>query len=92
MIAKWAAAGRPGNLGQTSADGDTPLHVRLDGKTVRGTVNTNGEQLDLLSALVGSSHPRAVTLVIAQAPAGSAKTSEPAIARACSKPSTCAAR
>jgi predicted transposase YbfD/YdcC len=82
VIAEWTTTQRSGTLDGAATSTDTPIQVRLDGKTVRGAVDTNGEQLHLLSALAGLPHPGAATLVIAQAPTDGAKTREPAIARA----------
>jgi predicted transposase YbfD/YdcC len=72
VIAEWTAAQHTG----------TPVQVRLDGKTVRGAVDTDGEQLHLLSALAGPPDPSATGVIIAQAPTDGAKTREPATARA----------
>lgn len=82
VIAEWTAAQRPGTDEKDPTSSDTPAQVRLDGKTVRGAVNTDGEQLHLLSALAGSSGPDQAAVVIAQAPTDGAKTREPETARA----------
>ena len=50
VIAEWTTTARPGTGGQTSTRTDTPAQVRLDGKTVRGTADADGEQLHLLCA------------------------------------------
>jgi predicted transposase YbfD/YdcC len=56
------------------ADTSVPrMQVRLDGKTVRGAVDTEGNQLHLLAALVG--RPGHTTVVAAQTEVG-AKTNE----------------
>ncbi|WP_165449455.1 transposase family protein [Krasilnikovia cinnamomea] len=57
VIAEWTAAQRPGNPEQAPTSGDAPIQVRLDGKTVRGTVDADGEQLHLLSALAERGRP-----------------------------------
>lgn len=54
--------------------------LRLDGKTVRGAVNADGDQVQLLAALAGSTEPGAVAVVIGQAEVTGAKTNEPASA------------
>ena len=82
VIADWTAAQRADPPGPAPAGTDTPTQVRLDGKTVRGAVDADGEQLHLLSALAGPPQPGAATVVIAQAPTDGAKTTEPATARA----------
>ena len=82
VIADWTAAQRADLPGPAPAGTDTPTQVRLDGKTVRGAVDADGEQLHLLSALAGPPQPGAATVVIAQAPTDGAKTTEPATARA----------
>ncbi|MGC4857309.1 ISAs1 family transposase [Micromonospora sp. DT4] len=61
---------------------DTPTQLRLDGKTVRGAVDHDGDQLHLMSALVGPPRSGAASVIVAQAPTDGAKTSEPATARA----------
>jgi predicted transposase YbfD/YdcC len=82
VIADWTAAQRAGQTNLAPTSTDTPTQVRLDGKTVRGAVDADGEQLHLLSALAGPPQPGAATVVIAQAPTDGAKTTEPATARA----------
>lgn len=82
VITEWTAAQRSANPEQATTSTDTPTQVRLDGKTVRGAIDADGEQLHLLSALAGPPHPGAATVVIAQAPTDGAKTTEPATARA----------
>ncbi|MFY1668353.1 ISAs1 family transposase, partial [Plantactinospora sp. WMMB334] len=67
---------------QDSTSSDTPAQIRLDGKTVRGAVDADGEQLHLLSALAGSPGPDPAAVIIAQAPTDGAKTREPETARA----------
>ncbi|KAB1939537.1 transposase family protein, partial [Micromonospora sp. ALFpr18c] len=61
---------------------DTPTQLRLDGKTVRGAVDDDGDQLHLMSALAGPPRSGAASVIVAQAPTDGAKTSEPATARA----------
>jgi len=82
VIAEWTTAQRTGTGEQAPTSSDTPAQVRLDGKTVRGAVNADGEQLHLLSALAGSSGPDPAAVIIAQAPTDGAKTREPEAARA----------
>ena len=82
VIAEWATAQRTGAGGQASTSTDIPTQVRLDGKTVRGAADADGEQLHLLSVLAGSSGPDPAAVVIAQAPTDGAKTREPEAARA----------
>jgi predicted transposase YbfD/YdcC len=82
VIAEWTAAQQAGKPEQATTSADTPTQLRLDGKTVRGAVDTNGDQLHLVSALAGPPHPGAAGVIIAQAPTDGAKTTEPATARA----------
>jgi predicted transposase YbfD/YdcC len=81
VIGEWATtrqAGKP----EAATSTDTPTQLRLDGKTVRGAIDADGEQLHLLSALAGPPHPNTAGVVVAQAPTDGAKTREPATARA----------
>jgi hypothetical protein len=57
------------------------LQIRLDGKTVRGAKDADGNQQHLMAALAGRSEPDATTAVLAQAKVSGAKTDEPATAR-----------
>ena len=82
VIAEWTTAQHPGTGEQAPTSTDTPAQVRLDGKTVRGAVNADGEQLHLLSALAGAPGPDPAAVIIAQAPTDGAKTREPEAARA----------
>ncbi|GAA2717559.1 ISAs1 family transposase [Actinoplanes palleronii] len=82
VIAEWTTAQRTSTGEQVPTSSDTPAQVRLDGKTVRGAVNTDGEQLHLLSALAGTPGPDPAAVIIAQAPTDGAKTREPETARA----------
>jgi len=82
VIAEWATAQRAAASQAAPTSTDAPTQVRLDGKTVRGAVNADGEQLHLMSALAGSPGPDPAAVVIAQAPTDGAKTTEPATARA----------
>lgn len=68
MIAEWTTTQRTATPARAATSADTPIQVRLDGKTVRGAVDTRGEQLHLLSALAGPPHPGAATVVIARHP------------------------
>ena len=81
VIAEWTTAQRPGNPARTPTSTDKPKQIRLDGKTVRGAVDTDGEQLHLLCALTGSPGPDPAAVIIAQAPTDGAKTREPETAR-----------
>ncbi|MEV6350503.1 ISAs1 family transposase [Actinoplanes sp. NPDC051851] len=80
VIAEWTTTQHAGTQAPISTD--TPVQVRLDGKTLRGAVNADGEQLHLLSALTGSPGPDPAAVTIAQAPTDGAKTREPETARA----------
>ncbi|MEV6347844.1 ISAs1 family transposase [Actinoplanes sp. NPDC051851] len=82
VIAEWTTTQRTGSGGQAPTSTDSPAQVRLDGKTVRGAADPDGEQLHLLSALAGSPGPDPVAVIIAQAPTDGAKTREPETARA----------
>ncbi len=84
VIAEWTVIQRSGSPEQASTSADAPTQVRLDGKTVRGAVDGDGdgEQLHLLSALAGSPGPDPAAVIIAQAPTDGAKTREPETARA----------
>lgn len=55
--------------------------VRLDGKTVCGAVDADGQQLHLLAALAGGVEPGTPAVVIGQVDVAGAKTNEPACAR-----------
>ena len=88
-IAAWTAARRSGR-GPAADRQDSgervsePLPVdllRLDGKTVRGAVDADGSQVQLLAALAGGTEPGTVAVVIGQAEVTGAKTNEPACAR-----------
>jgi predicted transposase YbfD/YdcC len=86
-IGTWTTARRPSLEPVTSpreADAQaaaTADLLRLDGKTVRGAVDTDGGQLQLLAALAGSAEPGAAAVVIGQTTVTGAKTNEPACAR-----------
>ncbi|MDP9793726.1 putative transposase YbfD/YdcC [Catenuloplanes nepalensis] len=75
VIAEWTTT-------QASPAPGVEMQPRLDGKTVRGAVDADGDQLHLLSALAGPAPPGAAAVVVAQAPTDGAKGSEPATARA----------
>jgi len=81
VIAEWTATQRSGSPEQACTRADTPKQARLDGKTVRGAIDADGEQLHL-SALAGRPGPDSAAVVIAQAPTDDAQTREPATARA----------
>ena len=86
VIAQWTTA-RLSSITETSSPHEGPaMQVRLDGKTVRGAVDTNGDQLHLLSALAGPTTPGTAGVIIAQTPVDGAKTNEPATARALLEP------
>ncbi|MFG3558438.1 transposase family protein [Micromonospora sp. NPDC047557] len=74
VIAEWTTAQRTGAGEQGPTSTDTRAQIRLDGKTVRGAVDADGEQLHLLSALAGSPGPDPAAVIIAQAPTDGAKT------------------
>ncbi|SDT78917.1 ISAs1 family transposase [Actinoplanes derwentensis] len=74
VIAEWTTTRHAGS--------DTPSQVRLDGKTVRGSAATGGEQLHLIAALTGAPGPDPTAVIIAQTPTDGAKTREPEAARA----------
>src|SRR2546422_6889344 len=66
----------------TAAESDEEqmlMQVRLDGKTVRGAKDADGNQLHLLAALAGT--PGGPTVIAAQAEVTGAKTEEPVAAR-----------
>ncbi len=86
-IAAWTTARRPG---QSPAPQDTDEQapelpptdlLRLDGKTVRGAVDADGNQVQLLAALAGTADPATPAVVIGQTEVTGAKTNEPACAR-----------
>ena len=63
------------------AAGPTPMQVRLDGKTVRGAKDAEGNQLHLLAAVVGPPGPAPVaSVVVAQAAVPDAKPKETTVA------------
>lgn len=88
-IGAWTTARRSGQgpaVDQQEPEGlvSQPLPadlLRLDGKTVRGAVDADGDQVQLLAALAGGTEPGAVAVVIGQAEVTGAKTNEPACAR-----------
>lgn len=67
--------------GEAGADDGAMLHVRLDGKTVRGARDADGDQLHLLAALAGPAGDGGGAVVVAQGEVAGAKTNEPAAAR-----------
>ena len=81
VIAEWTTR-RLSHREHVPTSDDMPVQVRLDGKTVRGAIDTDGEQLHLLSALAGTPGPDPAAVIIAQAPTDGAKTREPETARA----------
>ncbi|MGH3327256.1 MAG: hypothetical protein ACRDPT_05570 [Streptomycetales bacterium] len=75
-----AAAPEPGGK-HDDGDGDGPMQVRLDGKTVRGAKSADGSQLHLLAAVVGPPGPAPVaSVVVAQAEVPDAKPKETTVA------------
>lgn len=82
QLADHTAAG-PG--GKPGADDESAqraqVHVRLDGKTVRGARDADGDQLHLLAALAGPAGGSGAAVVVAQSEVEGAKTNEPAAAR-----------
>jgi len=61
--------------------GQAMMQVRLDGKTVRGASDAEGNQPHLLAALAGPPDDPGRCVVVAQAEVTGAKTNEPATAR-----------
>jgi predicted transposase YbfD/YdcC len=57
------------------------MHIRLDGKTMRGAKDADGNQVHLMAAVAGPVQPGAATVVLAQGEVPGAKTNEPATAR-----------
>ena len=88
VIGVWTAARRSvrdSDADRQAADSEAAdprpgVQVRLDGKTVRGAVDGDGGQLQLLAALAGPADPQPGTpaVVIGQAEVAGAKTNEPA--------------
>ena len=80
VIGAWLC--RTGQPGPHTATHDEPepaaTHMRLDGKTVRGAVDTDGNQLHLMAAMIG---PPATAVVVAQATVDGAKSRETLAAR-----------
>ncbi|MEV0157916.1 ISAs1 family transposase [Micromonospora sp. NPDC050686] len=88
-IGAWTAARRSGREPQDEApprnaaapESEPGDLVRLDGKTVCGAVDADGQQLHLLAALAGGIEPGTPAVVIGQVDVAGAKTNEPACAR-----------
>jgi predicted transposase YbfD/YdcC len=88
-IGLWTACRRSGqatSIDPRPAPNEAPdpqpgMQLRLDGKTVCGAVDADGDQLHLLAALAGHAQPGAPTVVLGQAEVAGAKTNEPATAR-----------
>jgi len=83
VIGAWLMAKQ--QAGAVSAgDGQAGRHalmqVRLDGKTVRGAVDADGNQLHLLAALAGPAGPTGDAVVVAQATVPAAKPNETTVA------------
>jgi predicted transposase YbfD/YdcC len=82
QLADHTAAGAGGGSDADDGSGKRALvHVRLDGKTVRGAKDADGDQLHLLAALAGPAGGGAAAVVVAQSEVAGAKTNEPAAAR-----------
>jgi predicted transposase YbfD/YdcC len=82
-LARTAAGYTSGNNaggGQDDPSWRALMQVRLDGKTVRGATDSEGNQLHLLAALADSAQD-GVAVVVAQAEVSGAKTAEPETAR-----------
>ena len=81
-LATTAASGASRNSAENSAggQGSSLMQVRLDGKTVRGATDAEGNQLHLLAALADSA-AEGVAVVVAQTEVNGAKTVEPEAAR-----------
>lgn len=87
-VGTWLAMTAASYTSGNNADGDQDdsprralMQVRLDGKTVRGAIDPQGNQLHLLAALADSAQGEGVTVVIGQTEVNGAKTAEPAAAR-----------
>lgn len=82
-LAGYPAAGDGGEPDADDVSAQRVLvHVRLDGKTVRGAKDADGDQLHLLAALAGPAGDGGATaVVVAQTEVDGAKTNEPAAAR-----------
>jgi predicted transposase YbfD/YdcC len=82
QLAEHTAAGQGGGADAEGGSVQRALvHVRLDGKTVRGAKDTGGDQLHLLAALAGPAGDGGAAVVVAQSEVEGAKTNEPAAAR-----------
>ena len=82
QLADHIAAGWGGGSDVQGGSGKQALvHVRLDGKTVRGAKDADGDQLHLLAALAGPAGDGGAAVVVAQGEVEGAKTNEPAAAR-----------
>lgn len=57
------------------------MQIRLDGKTMRGAKDADGNQVHLMAALAGAAQPGAASIVLAQDEVAGAKTNEPATAQ-----------
>jgi predicted transposase YbfD/YdcC len=81
-LATTAASCASRNSAGNSAggQGSSLMQVRLDGKTVRGAIDAEGNQLHLLAALADST-VEGVAVVVAQTEVNGAKTVEPEAAR-----------
>ncbi|HEV2930039.1 MAG TPA: ISAs1 family transposase [Propionibacteriaceae bacterium] len=82
QLAGHTTAGRDGGIDADAVSVPCAVvHVRLDGKTVRGAKDADGDQLHLLAALAGPAGDGGAAVVVAQSEVAGAKTNEPAAAR-----------
>ncbi len=86
-IGAWTTARRSGRdpvAGASPENDPAPASadlVRLDGKTVCGAVDADGQQLHLLAALAGGVEPGTPAVVIGQVDVAGTKTNGPSCAR-----------
>jgi hypothetical protein len=86
LLTRAAAPEPSGQCGEGDQAADEaraePMQVRLDGKTVRGAKDADGNQMHLLAAVVGPSGPAPVaSVVVAQTEVPDAKPKETLVAR-----------
>jgi predicted transposase YbfD/YdcC len=80
-VGTWLGSRLP-YAGLVPADASRPMmQIRLDGKTLRGAKDCEGNQVHLMAALAGDCEPGAATVVLAQGEVPGAKTNEPATAQ-----------
>lgn len=80
IAATHASTAAGGGHDQTPPRG-TRVQIRLDGKTVRGAKDHDGNQMQLLAALAGPAGDGGTAVVLAQTEVSGAKTNEPQAAR-----------